>query len=246
MTPRNILITGAARGIGLDIAWRLAGPATRVIIADINGEAAKSAAMALQNERFSAAALEVNIADPDSIDAAKKWVIEEYGGIDVLVNNAGIVSNTHWSETSLEEWQRVLSINLTGTMLMSQAFLPGMCDAGYGRVINIVSLAGRNGGVSVGPAYAASKAGIIGLTRHLAGKVAGSGVTVNAVAPGTTRTEMAEQFTPEQMDVIHAAIPMGRLGEPSEIAAAVAYFASEESGFTTGVIMDVNGGMYFG
>lgn len=240
---RIALVTGAGRGIGRTIADRLLADGMSVIIADLSADLARSTAAELGSAAHWA---EVNIASRDSVEAAVKSVLDGHGRIDVLVNNAGIVSSTPWEETSMEEWNQVLSVNLTGTMLMTQTVLPGMIERTHGRIINIVSLAGRNGGVSVGPAYAASKAGIIGLTRHFAGKVARVGVTVNAVAPGTTRTPMVDAFSDEQMAAINAAIPVGRLGEPAEIAAAVSYFASTDAAFTTGAVLDVNGGMYFG
>ncbi|WP_022869001.1 SDR family NAD(P)-dependent oxidoreductase [Schaalia vaccimaxillae] len=240
------LITGAARGIGRTIAERLATEGMRIVIADINGELAQTAAHELTVNGHQATAVGLDITDLDSVNNAMTTIAQQCGHVTVLVNNAGIVSNTPWEDTALDEWNRVITVNLTGTQLMTQAALPHMIQAGYGRVINIVSLAGRNGGVSVGPAYAASKAGVIGLTRHYAGKVAHAGVTVNAVAPGTTNTEMAAQFTDDQMSAIRSAIPVGRLGEVNEIAAAVAYFAGPHAGFTTGAVLDVNGGMHFG
>lgn len=243
---RLTVITGSARGIGRRIAQRLAEQGKEIIVADIDGDAAAQTAADLVKDGYLAAGKTINVCDPESVAKAIAEIADAHGPISALVNNAGIVSNTPWDATSLEEWNRVLAINLTGTMLMSQGVLPGMIEQGHGRIVNIVSLAGRNGGVSVGPAYAASKAGIIGLTRHLAGKVAATGVTVNAVAPGTTRTPMVDDFTPEQMTAINRSIPVGRLGEVAEIAEAVAYFVGPHSGFTTGAILDVNGGMYFG
>lgn len=247
MTDHEVaVVTGAARGIGLAVAERLAKDGLHVLIADVREDLAQASAETLHSNGLAASAVQVDISDPASVAEACSRITSELAAPSVLVNNAGVVSNEQWDTLSLAEWNKVLAINLTGTMLMTQALLPGMCAAGYGRVVNVVSLAGRNGGVSVGPAYAASKAGVIGLTRHLAGKAAQYGVTVNAVAPGTTRTDMAASFTPEQMLAINATIPLGRLGEVPEIAAAVAYFASPEAGFTTGAVLDVNGGMYFG
>ena len=247
MTHRkNALITGAAQGIGNTIATKLAEIGDTVLIADVNAEAAKAASQALVSRGLSAIPVALDVSNQQQVSQTLHHVSDEVGSIDILVNNAGIISNTHWSHTTPQEWERVLAVNLSGTMYVTQAVLPAMCEQRWGRIINIVSLAGRTGGVSVGPAYAASKAGIIGLTRHLAGKCAAYGVTVNAVAPGTTRTPMIDAFTDEQMEDIYRTIPVGRLGEAHEIAAAVAYLASNDAGFTTGVTLDVNGGMYFG
>ncbi|QPK81261.1 3-oxoacyl-ACP reductase FabG [Schaalia sp. ZJ405] len=243
---RLALVTGAARGIGRIVSERLAMDGMRIFIADVNEDLAQATADRFIDDGYEAAAISIDVTDPSSVHDGVTHIIENHGHISVLVNNAGIVSNTPWEQTTFEEWNRVLAVNLTGTQFMTQAVLPDMVKTRYGRIVNIVSLAGRNGGVSVGPSYAASKAGMIGLTRHYAGKVARMGVTVNAVAPGTTNTEMAAQFTEEQMTAIRSAIPVGRLGEVNEIAAAVAYFASPYAGFTTGAVLDVNGGMYFG
>lgn len=243
---RLTIVTGAGQGIGYAIARRLAEDGKELIIVDVSAERADTAAHELTTQGFTAHSAVMDVSDPYAVQSTITSITDTYGPIGALVNNAGIVSNTPWNEVSFDEWYRVIAINLSGSFLLSQAVLPSMIDAGYGRIVNIVSLAGRNGGVSVGPAYAASKAGVIGLTRHLAGKVAASGVTVNAVAPGTTRTPMAESFTPEQMEAINRSIPVGRLGETGEIAEAVAYFTGENSGFTTGAVLDVNGGMYFG
>ena len=169
-----------------------------------------------------------------------------FGRLDVLVNNAGILSNTSYDEISEEEWDRVLSINLKGAMFATREALRPMQAQGWGRVMFISSLAGRSGGVSVGPAYVASKAALVGLTRHLAKKVARCGITVNAVAPGTTETDIVKGFTEEQMKAINEAIPLGRLGKPEEIAALAAFLASDAAAFITGAVIDINGGMYMG
>ncbi|MDC4232482.1 3-oxoacyl-ACP reductase FabG [Actinomyces sp. B33] len=243
-TPLAV-VTGSGRGIGQAIAERLADDGMRLIIADIDDDTARQTAERMTASGRTAHGIGLDVASPESVARAVAETTDRFGPIRVLVNNAGIVSNTPWEDTGLDEWNTVLAINLTGTMLMTHAVLPVMRDAGCGRVINIVSLAGRNGGVSVGPAYAASKAGVIGLTRHYAGKVARDGITVNAVAPGTTATAMASRFTPEQMAAINDSIPVGRLGRVDEIAAAVSYFAGPHAGFTTGAVLDVNGGMHF-
>jgi len=172
--------------------------------------------------------------------------VAQFGRLDILVNNAGVLSNTAYDELSEAEWDHVLDTNLKSAMFAAREALRPMQAQGWGRVISISSLAGRSGGVSVGPAYVASKAGLIGLTRHLAKIAARRGVTVNAVAPGTTETDIVKQFTEEQTQAIFEAIPVGRLGKPEEIAATVAFLASDAAAFITGAVIDVNGGMYMG
>lgn len=243
---RLAVVTGAGRGIGRAIAERIGRGRVRVVVADISEELAIQSCAAMRGEGLEVMPVHVDVSDEASVRDAITAIRERWGSPDVLVNNAGILSNTPYDQISAAEWNRVMGANLLGAMLMSQALLPGMQENGWGRIVNVASLAGRNGGVSVGPAYAASKAGLIGYTRHLAGKVAGFGVTVNVVAPGTTATDITAQFTAEQMAAINAVIPVRRLGTAEEISAAVAYLAGEDAGFTTGAVLDVNGGMYFG
>ncbi|MFV0429134.1 MAG: SDR family NAD(P)-dependent oxidoreductase [Arachnia sp.] len=241
------VITGGGQGIGRAVAERLAQDGIDVAVADIAGDRAEEAAgqiAAATSARAIGVALDV--ADADSARNGLQQITRELGPATILINNAGLLSNTPYDVVTQAEWDRVMRVNLWGAMVMSQAAIPAMIAQGWGRIINMASLAGRNGGVSVGPAYAVSKAGLIGLTKHLAGRLASHGITVNAVSPGTTVTPLTEQFTPSQMEAINAAIPAGRLGLPNEIAAAVSYLASVEAGFTTGADIDINGGMYFG
>ena len=242
---RTALITGGARGIGRSVAIALARQGVTTVIADIDLPAAEATAAEVAAIQPSYAR-RVDLSSPTSIVEAFAELDETVGQIDILVNNAGIISNTPYSEVSLQEWDKVMAINLTGPMFASQAALRRMRPRGYGRVVNISSLAGRSGGVSVGAAYAASKSALIGLSRHLARQVAADGITVNVVAPGTTATDIIKAFTTEDLAAINAAIPVGRLGRPEEIGAAVAFLASESAGFITGAVLDVNGGMYMG
>ncbi len=242
---RTALVTGGARGIGRAIAFELAQQGVATVIADIDLSAAEATAAEIGAIQPSSAHL-IDLSSPESIAAAFAYFDETVGAIDILVNNAGIISNAPYSEVTPQEWDKVMAINLTGPMFASQEALRRMRPRGYGRVVNISSLAGRSGGVSVGAAYAASKSALIGLTRHLARQVARDGITVNVVAPGTTATDIIKAFTPADMAAINASIPVGRLGRPEEIAAAVAFLASEAAGFITGAVLDVNGGMYMG
>ena len=242
---RTALVTGGARGIGRAIAFELARQGVATVIADIDLPAAEATAAEISSISPSSARL-IDISSPADIAAAFAALDDTVGAIDILVNNAGVISNAPYSQVTPQEWDRVMAINVTGPMFAGQEALRRMRPRGYGRVVTISSLAGRSGGVSVGAAYAASKSALIGLSRHLARQVAGDGITVNVVAPGTTATDIISAFTPEEMTAINAAIPVGRLGRPEEIAAAVAFLASEAAGFITGAVLDVNGGMYMG
>lgn len=243
---RVAIVTGGARGIGRAIAKAFAERGLVCVIADIDLEAAEEVAREVRDAGGEAIAIKTDLSRVDQVVKLSSQITERFGRLDILVNNAGVLSNTPYDEITEVEWDRVLDINLKGVLFASSAALKPMRARGWGRIINISSLAGRNGGVSVGPAYVASKAALIGLTRHLAKKVARDGVTVNAVAPGTTETDIIKGFNAEQMAAINDAIPVGRLGQPDEIAQTVAFLASDSAAFITGAVIDVNGGMYMG
>ena len=243
---RVAIVTGGARGIGRAIVKALSERGIVCVIADIDLEAAEKAAREVRDAGGEAIAIKTDLSRIDQVVKLSSQIAERFGRLDILVNNAGILSNTPYDEITEAEWDRVLDINLKGVLFASSEALKSMRARGWGRIINISSLAGRNGGVSVGPAYVASKAALIGLTRHLAKKVARDGVTVNAVAPGTTETDIIKGFNAEQMAAINDAIPVGRLGQPDEIAQTVAFLASDSAAFITGAVIDVNGGMYMG
>lgn len=240
------IITGGARGIGRAIAVSLAGRGVSPVIADIDFETAQKTAAEIEGPGIESTAFQVDMSKNDKIVRLVEKTTKRFGRLDILVNNAGILSNTPYDRIGETEWDRVLDINLKAVLFASREALKPMIAQGSGRIISISSLAGRSGGVSVGPAYVASKAALIGLTRHLARKVAGNGITVNAVAPGTTETDIIKGFSAEQMAAINAAIPVGRLGKPEEIAETVAFLASDAAAFITGAVIDVNGGMYMG
>jgi len=243
---RVAIVTGAGQGIGREIAKALAGGGDTVVVADMDGAAAERSAQEIVHGGGAAYGITTDVTDVAGMRAAFAKALEKFGRIDVLVNNAGILQSTPVEDITPEEWDRVLSVNLRGTFFACQAVLPAMKKAGYGRIVNIASLAGRNGGIATGMAYSASKAGVVGLTRGLASRLAKFSITVNAVAPGTTATPMIRQWTPEQIRGLEQGIPLGRLGRPEEIATAVKFLCSDDAAFITGAVLDINGGVYFG
>ncbi len=243
---RVAIVTGGAKGIGRAIVAAFAGRGVVSVIADIDLDAAEAAAREVRRSGGEAIAVRADVACVDDIVRLVGETVARYGRIDILVNNAGILSNTPYDRIAETEWDHVLDINLKGALFASREALKPMLAQGWGRIVFISSLAGRSGGVSVGPAYVASKAALVGLARHLAKKVARSGVTVNTVAPGTTETDIIKGFTDDEMVAINDAIPVGRLGKPEEIAETVAFLASDSAAFITGAVIDVNGGMYMG
>lgn len=241
---RIAIVTGGAKGIGRAIVAAFSGRGVASVIADIDLDAAEAAAAEVRRLGGEAIAIRADVACIDDIVRLVGETVARFGRIDILVNNAGVLSNTPYDRIAEAEWDHVLDINLKGALFASREALKPMLAQGWGRIVFISSLAGRSGGVSVGPAYVASKAALVGLTRHLAKKVARSGVTVNAVAPGTTETDIIKGFTDDEMAAINDAIPVGRLGKPEEIAETVAFLASDAAAFITGAVIDVNGGMY--
>jgi 3-oxoacyl-[acyl-carrier protein] reductase len=186
---------------------------------------------------------QANVGNMDEVNKMRDKTVAEFGKIDILVNNAGIVKDKSFVKMTSEMWEDVISVNLTGTFNCSKAVIEGMLERQYGRIVNISSVIGRMG--NRGQAnYAASKAGIIGLTQTLAKEFADKGVTVNAIAPGFVGTDMLKSVPASIMEKILAQIPMGRLGRPEEIASAVTYLVSPEAGYITGQVIDVNGGLY--
>jgi 3-oxoacyl-[acyl-carrier protein] reductase len=236
------LVTGAAGPTGHAISCALADAGAKVTLADLDGDRLAELC-ALRPDDFSP--LTVDVSDAGAVEAAWKQMRAECGAVDILVNNAGILSNNKSAETEPEEWRRVLAVNLDGPFYLSRLCLPDMRKAGWGRIVNMCSLAMKTGGVTAGTAYTASKGALGALTFSLARECARDGVTVNGIAPAYIKTPMVtEQLTEAQRQDLLKAIPVGRFCEPEEVGHLVAYLASPMAGFITGEIVDINGGFH--
>jgi NAD(P)-dependent dehydrogenase (short-subunit alcohol dehydrogenase family) len=236
---QTAIVTGAARGIGEAIATRLAADGAMVMIADVDEAAASSAAARIG---VRAIAQRLDVTEPVSWDAAVRVALDRWGRIDALVNNAGIAGRSApmW-ELGVDEWQQVLDIDLTGVFLGCRAVLPVMIEASSGRIVNIASIAGKEGNPNAVP-YSAAKSGVIGLTKAVAKEVATKGILINAVAPAVIETPILEQVSEEHIRYMTSRIPMGRVGKPEEVAALVAFLCSSDLSFSTGAVYDISGG----
>ena len=240
---RVALVTGASRGIGEAIAKRLAAEGASVLAAARSADALAGVVSAIGAAGGRAQALPLDLADSASIEAAVKSALASHGEIHVLVNNAGVTEDNLILRMGREAWDRVLSTNLTGVFLLTQAVIKGMVRKRYGRIVNVTSVVGLMG--NAGQAnYAASKAGLIGLTKSVARELASRNITCNAVAPGFIATAMTDKMTPEAREKLAGEIPLERLGTADDVAAAVAYLASEEAAYVTGTVLNVSGGLY--
>jgi 2-dehydro-3-deoxy-L-rhamnonate dehydrogenase (NAD+) len=238
LSGRVAIVTGGGAGIGEAISARLAKAGAKVFIADIDPQVAEAAAQSIPN----ATALPVDVTNSASVNEAFGKVESSAGSIDILVNNAGIAGKAAplWEQTDAE-WNRVVAVNLLGPVFCARAVLPGMRKRGYGRIVNIASIAGKEGNPNMS-AYSATKAAVIGLTKSVAKEVATEGICVNAVSPAVIRTKILEQLTQEQVDYMTSKIPMRRTGTPEEIAAIVHFLSSEDCSFVTGQTYDASGG----
>ena len=242
---RVALVTGASQGIGRACALALAHAGAQVALAARNQEKLAEVAAEITAAGGAASVFALDIASEESIQACAKAVLAQYGKVEILVNNAGITRDGLMLRMKRADWDAVLSTNLTGAFLLTQALMPAMLKARWGRIVNLTSVVGETG--QAGQAnYAASKAGLIGLTKSMARELASRSITVNAVAPGYIETPMTEVLNEQQRAAMLTQVPLGRAGSPEEIAHAVAFLASEQAGYITGHVLDVNGGMYMG
>ena len=239
LTGKTALVTGASGGIGAEIARALHAQGATVALSGTRTEPLEALAGELGDR---AHVTPCNLSDLDAVDALPKTASEAMGSLDILVNNAGITRDNIFMRMSAEEWDSVLTVNLTASFRLSKAVLRGMMKARWGRIIGITSVVGVTGNPGQGN-YAASKAGLIGMTKSLAAEIASRNVTVNCVAPGFIETAMTDKLTDDQKEKIFAQIPAGRMGLPAECASAVVYLASEEAAYVTGQTLHVNGGM---
>lgn len=243
---RVAIVTGGARGIGAAITLRLLQDGYRVASVSRQDSALGNLSEMEPYVKDDYIHLCCDITHVSSIHRMIDSVVQAFGRIDVLVNNAGILTSSTVEETNEVEWSSVIGTNLTSPFFTIQAALPYLRKASAGRIINISSNAGRMGGVSNSVAYAASKGGLISLTYALAHRLARCGITVNCIAPGPVETEMFGSYSADDIQRVKSRIPIGRLGSPREIAAAVSYFSGEDSGSTTGAVLDINGGLFMG
>src|SRR3984957_7782819 len=242
---RIALVTGASQGIGRACALELARQGASVGLAARNVEKLELVAAEIAAAGGTAQAFEVDVASEESIKAGARAVIEKFGKVEILVNNAGITRDILALRMKRKDWDDVLLTNLTGAFLLTQAVMSSMVKNRWGRIIKVTSVVGETG--QAGQAnYADSKAGLIGVTKSLARELAGRSITVNAVAPGYIETAMTAVLTEEQKTAMTQYIPLGRVGTDIDIAHAVAFLASEEAAYITGVTLDVNGGMFMG
>ncbi|NHN48903.1 3-oxoacyl-[acyl-carrier-protein] reductase [Halostella sp. JP-L12] len=243
MDDRTCLITGSGRGIGRGIAEHLGQEGANVVVNYRSSESsALEAVETIEESGGHAIAAQADVTDRDDVDAMRETIHEEFGPLDVLVNNAGITKDTRFTKMTRDEWDQVMNVNLGGTFNCTQAFYDDIWNADEGRLINISSIVGKQG--NFGQAnYATAKSGLFGFTRTMALELANGGSTANCVAPGFTRTDMLETVPDKVQEKIVAEIPLGRFAEIEDIAATVRFLASEESSYITGEVLDVNGGM---
>ncbi len=240
LAGRTALVTGAARGVGLAISQRLAGSGARVVMGDVDANGLAEAVRSIHAQAGEAVSCVFDVSDA----AAVRSAFTSIGPVEILVNNAGICPLTAAEQTDEAEWDRVLGVNLKGAFLCTQAVAPSLRAAGWGRIVNIASAAGQIGGIAVGVHYAASKGGLLAMTKSFARLLAPHGVTVNAVSPGTTETSLTARWPPATKEALRAKVPLGRFVQPKEIAAAVAFLCSDEAAAITGATIDVNAGLF--
>ena len=243
-TGQTAIVTGVARGFGRAIVRRLARGGVRVVAADINVPGAQETAALAKQDGGEAMAVQVDVSSAASVEALVKTALASYGNrVDILVNNAGIWKLLPTEETSEEEWDRIVNVNMKGTFLCCRAVIPIMRKQGKGHIVNIASVAARNGGTMAGIHYVASKGGVLAMTKKLGKELGQYGIVVNGINPGTSGTEMTKDWPKSIMEGIVKNTPLGRLVEPEDIADVVAFLASDAARFVHGETVEVNGGI---
>ncbi len=243
VTGRVALITGSGRGLGRAIAIRLAGAGASCGLTSRTSEELKSVAAAIEADGGRATVYECDVSVRDQVESCVEHVETRLGPVDVLINNAGVGYQGPIEEMDDADWHHVIQTNLTSVLYFSRRVIPGMKDRGWGRIINIASISGQTGGLNSGANYAASKGGMIAMTKKMARELAPFGVTVNAVSPGQIETEMGSRLSPQELERVRGLIPIGRLGIPDDVAYAVLFLASAEAGYVAGETLSVNGGI---
>jgi len=242
LTGRIAIVTGAAEGIGFATARRLAQAGAAVAVADLDGAAAERAAEELTRDGATAIAVAVDVSDEQAVREMARVVRDGLGDADILVNNAGVTGGTNEvQDFDIAAWDRTMAVNLRGVFLCCRFVLPGMQAKGYGRIVNVASIAGKEGNPRLS-AYSASKAGVIGFTKSLAKEVARQNIIVNAIAPAVIATRINDATPPDVLNYMIERIPMGRVGQPEEVAALIHWLSSDECTFTTGQCLDISGG----
>ncbi|MFZ0638482.1 MAG: 3-oxoacyl-[acyl-carrier-protein] reductase [Candidatus Acidiferrales bacterium] len=245
LAGKAAMVTGASQGIGRATAIALAGAGARVAVAARNEEKLAEVARQIESAGGEALAVKMDVADPEQIKAGFQQTLAKFGRLDILVNNAAITRDGLALRMKLDDWETVLRTNLTAAHLCTQQALSTMMKQRWGRIINVTSVVAETG--NAGQAnYVAAKAGLIGLTRAIATEMASRNITVNAVAPGFIATPMTDPLPEKVKEELKARIPLGRLGADADVAAAIVFLASEEAGYITGHVLDVNGGMRMG
>ncbi|MDX1644897.1 MAG: 3-oxoacyl-[acyl-carrier-protein] reductase [Thermoanaerobaculia bacterium] len=243
LSGSTALVTGASQGIGAGIARALAAHGAKVVLAARSGDKLARLEEKIRQDGGEASAFELDVADPEAVAERLKQLPEGFTEVDILVNNAGITDDNLLARMSVEQWERVLATNLTGTYAVTKALCRGMMKRRRGRVIIVSSVVGLMGNAGQ-TNYAAAKAGLIGFAKSLARELASRHVTVNVVAPGFVTTDMTAELAENSRAELERSIPLERLGTVEDIAAAVVYLASEEAGYVTGHVLNVSGGMY--
>ena len=248
LAGRVAIVTGAAQGIGYHAAKMLCRNGMKTALVDLNGERVQKASEELNAlpDCAGAAPFACDVADETAIEKTVNEIAAHFGQIDVIVNGAGILSAVKIPDVQREEWDRILGVNLSGSFFMVQKALPHLKQSKHGRVINISSVAGRMGGVEASMSYTASKGGVCAVTYGMARHLGPFKITVNAVCPGPTHTPIMDAYSEEAMRNLAAQNLLGRVGEPEDVAAGICYLASEEAGYVTGIMLDINGGFWMG